>query len=499
MRSLTVLEVDLDDILPSWLVRLDSPPSSRDPLGLQAHSQKHADDLLPGLNVFTSRARYYSFLCWAIRTAQRRGDERSELDRLHRLERLLVLCEALRHEDEPDACRYIGWRRGRRYVSERRGARDWELPSKVLKNQGSNGAFRLYRTSLVDLELIEEEEVGEGLGVRLTNEGERLAECFQRRVADDTATVRWAIEGIGQRKRRDSLLETSNVICLSGKMGGSERRYLIEALFSGSPHGLKRRETARILFQQGLLSTTAAGEDIVSEDADAITEDGGEVAAQAEVRGNWSILSGLLRAPALDALRQLRTAATYQLAQLGLNAVFAALLRPVMERGRIPLTDWQTALKERGGAGFAEQPALSWMRRRPPVETATDLLAGRDWREEGTLGLELLLQIGTDDHLAKLLAEDKGPLSDRVLMLRESAERTSAASLLSELIPDLVHHHQTVSARKGKGEWMTLDDSEVVKVDPRPVRLMIHALRLAQLGQLASDLELRSEDVADDT
>lgn len=135
----------------------------------------HADRLLPGLNVFTSRARYYSFLCWALARAQSGAPPRAHLDRVHRLERLLVLCEAVRHADDPFACSYIGRRRGRRFVTERAGAGLWELPARILKNQASNGALRLYRTSLADLGFIEEDDLEEGLGLRLTDRGARLA------------------------------------------------------------------------------------------------------------------------------------------------------------------------------------------------------------------------------------------------------------------------------------------------------------------------------------
>jgi hypothetical protein len=103
----------LDQLLPGWVTKLDAPVTSRDPLGLQAASGQLADELLPGLNVFTSRARYYSFLCWALSRAG------GELDRVHRLERLLVLGESLLHHEEPsEVCPFIGRRRGVRFVAE---------------------------------------------------------------------------------------------------------------------------------------------------------------------------------------------------------------------------------------------------------------------------------------------------------------------------------------------------------------------------------------------
>ncbi|WP_437952507.1 hypothetical protein WME98_18575 [Sorangium sp. So ce296] len=186
-----------------------------------------ADRLLPGLNVFTSRARYYTFLCWALSRAQAEAPPRAHLERVFRLERLLVLCEALQHEDEPLACGYIGRRRGRSFVSERRGAGLWELPTRILKNQVSNGALRLYRTSLASLCLVEEDDLEEGLGLRLTDRGQQLANQLDRVI--DEGVVSWALEGgTQQQKRRGTLLDAGARMCLSSRMGAYERRYLVE-------------------------------------------------------------------------------------------------------------------------------------------------------------------------------------------------------------------------------------------------------------------------------
>jgi len=60
------LPAEVTDWLPKWLVAEDLPPSSRDPLGLQADAGKLADSLLPGLNVFTNRVGYFFFLPWLL-------------------------------------------------------------------------------------------------------------------------------------------------------------------------------------------------------------------------------------------------------------------------------------------------------------------------------------------------------------------------------------------------------------------------------------------------
>ncbi|WP_437646510.1 hypothetical protein [Sorangium sp. So ce362] len=216
-----------------------------------------ADRPLPGLNVFTSRARYYTFLCWALSRAQADASPRAHLERVLRLERLLVLCEGLQHEDDPLTCGYIGRRRGRRFVSERRGAGLWELPTRVLKNQVSNGALRLYRTSLASL----------GLGLRLTDRGQQLASQLEKVIDEDV--VGWALEGgTQQQKRRGTLLGAGARMCPSSRIGAYERRYLVAALFGADGNGIERRETVQVLFEHRRLGFASVGNDSTDNDAD---------------------------------------------------------------------------------------------------------------------------------------------------------------------------------------------------------------------------------------
>jgi hypothetical protein len=497
-----MLDEALTTFFPSWLVRLDAPPASRDPLGLQAHAMRQADQLLPGLNVFTSRARYYTFLCWALARAQAGAEPRTHLDRVLRLERLLVLCEALRHADDPDACSYVGRRRGRRFVNEREGAGLWELPTRILKNQASNGALRLYRTSLADLGLIEEDDLEEGLGLRLSERGGRLAEQFQK-VVDD-GVVGWALDpGTDQRKRRDTLRDAAKGMCLSGRIGAFERRQLVDALFGDDGHGIDRRETAATLFEHDLLDAGTVGEDIASADADLVIEDGGkpaDEAAESETRGNWAVLRSALALPPSNRVHPIQVAGAYQLAALGLNALLRSALDPVMQHGRLSIAEWRAKVAERAGAGFETASALGWAGHRPAVVVADDLLQGDGlpWPDIAVLATELLLRVCLDERSLRWLSDDLAPLVERLIVWTRDAGTERAGAMVSRLLPDLVEHHAEVSARKGKGEWVVLDGAELVKNDPRHLRLMLHSLRFAQLQQLAADLILRPGDVTDE-
>lgn len=498
-----MLDEAVSSFLPSWLVRLDAPPSSRDPLGLQAHAMAQADRLLPGLNVFTSRARYYTFLCWAVSRAQADALPRAHLERVLRLERLLVLCESLRHEDDPLACAYIGRRRGRRFISERRGAGLWELPTRVLKNQVSNGALRLYRTSLASLGLIEEDDLDGGLGLHLTDRGRQLANQFERVI--DQGVVGWALEGGTQhQKRRGTLLDAGARMCLSGRMGAYERRYLVAALFGADGAGIERRETVQVLFEHGLLGSVSVGSDATDNDADLITDDGGkpaEEAARFETQTNWGVLRRALALPPQNRLQTIQIAGAYQLAALGLNALFASALDPTAEQGRLPLATWRERIAERAGTDFEALSAAAWAGHRSPAEVAADLLdeTPRPWPEIGMLAVELLLRLGLDERYGRWLGDDPTPIVDRMRVWARDASIERAGELAVRLLADLVEHHRDVSTKKGKGEWLVLDGEELVRHDPRPLRLLLHSLRFAQLAQLAADLNLHPKDVADET
>lgn len=496
-----MLEESLTTFFPSWLVRLDTPPASRDPLGLQAHAMRQADGLLPGLNVFTSRARYYSFLCWALQLAQRAAPRPAHLDRALRLERLLVLCEAILHADDPFACSYVGRRRGRRFVAERAGTGLWELPTKILKNQVSNGALRLYRTSLANLGLIEEDDLEEGLGLRLTDRGQKLANQYEKTVDDNMAA--WALDpATTQRKRRDSISNAARGMCLSARPGAYERRYLVDALVGKDGSAIERRETVTTLFEHDLLEHRDVGEDVAGADPDvAITgEQPAEQAEEHETQGNWRVIKGALGLSPSRRLHAIQVAAAYQLAALGQNALLRAALDPVIEHGRVPIKAWLDKVGERAGDGFTTSSAIAWAGHRPAIDVAEDLLDANDrpWQEIATLAIELLLRLGLDERYIRLLGDDPSPSVDLTIAWARDAATERPREMVGRLLPELVERHREVSARKGKGEWVVLDDHDLVKSDPRSLTLMLHSLRFTQLAQLAADLSLSPEDVADE-
>jgi hypothetical protein len=490
----------LDLVLPSWLARLDTAPTSRDPLGLQARAARFADQLLPGLNVFTSRARYYSFLCWALSQASR-VDAGAQLDCVHRLEKMLVLGEALLHADEPRACYYVGRRRGAALVRENAASPLWDLPTRILKNQSSNGALRLYRTSLADLGLLTEDDVAAGIGLRLTPRGEQLAEKYGERV--DPLLVRWAIEGNGQKKRRESIESGARDLCMSREMGKYERRYIVEALFgrdvtSATEHAQQRRETTRLLVWHGLLRLQDAEADVASEDADAISEGAADSVAEAESAGNWAVVRAVLEMPPTSELRTLQIASAYELLGIGLNGLLWSMLEPLRESGRLSLTTWLDRVGAVAGSGFADSTAASRRVPRSLTQAGEEIFSmAKTPFHDAVNAFDLILGILRDPKLLAWLSEAGDGFVDRVLDYRGQLATKTPRELLEALVRDFALRHREESTRKGKGEWFQLDGTELVRCEPRQLRPLVHSLRFAQLASLARDLRLRPEEVAD--
>jgi hypothetical protein len=78
---------------------------------LQANAERLANELLPGLTVFTSRIGYYGFLAWAVQCVNDLPcpDRQTRQERLHRLERALALGEFVYHGLGDDSRSKMPW------------------------------------------------------------------------------------------------------------------------------------------------------------------------------------------------------------------------------------------------------------------------------------------------------------------------------------------------------------------------------------------------------
>lgn len=495
----------LDALLPSWLSPLDNPSGSRDPLGLQAIAARYADRLLPGLSVFTSRARYYAFLCWAIDRAQADPNEAMHVERYQRLERLLVLCETLYHAENEERCRYIGWRRGAAFVRESDGARDFELPTRILKNPTSSGALRLYRASIENLELVTSDELAGGLGIRLTSKGEQLARAYGRKLEPFDNWIEWALAGgVGQKKRRDKLVELGSVMCLSSIAAG-EQSIVAQALFGrserdASESAAQRRGTLSVLRAHELVPRSAPLDEIAPDDG--MTEAESDATAGAnETRGNWAILRAALEMNDVPELRLLQQAAAYEILTVALSQIFASIVTPVLTEGRMAKAAWLASVVDGASDGFASLPAAQRRVPKSLIDQTEELLGGiDDWRSGARRGVDALISFLRSARLVELVADAPAESSfvGTILELRRSLETTAAAALLATVVDEMMRQHRDESLRKGKGYWVALEAQDFVRGDRRVLRPLVHSMRLVQLQSLVADLGNKAEEVFDE-
>lgn len=155
-----------DDIRLRWVQADPSIERAVDPLGMGAQADRIADFLLPQLSVTTSRARYLSFLCWAVRKSA------GSLPMIHRLEAELALEEAQRHQgDSSDTCPgIVGRRTALKYLQKY----DWKPPKRPERLYKIT-AFATHRPTLRSLKLLTDSRSPE-----LTEEGGRLATLFEQ-------------------------------------------------------------------------------------------------------------------------------------------------------------------------------------------------------------------------------------------------------------------------------------------------------------------------------
>jgi hypothetical protein len=155
-----------NDIRLGWVLADPSSERAVDALGMGAQADQIADFLLPQLSGRTSRARYFSFFCWAVRKSK------GYLPLIHKLEAELAIEEAQRHEDDSsNACPgVVGRSRALKYIQEHNGNPP-PKPERLYKNT----AFAAYRPTLRGLGLLTNDR-----SPHLTDEGDRLASLFEK-------------------------------------------------------------------------------------------------------------------------------------------------------------------------------------------------------------------------------------------------------------------------------------------------------------------------------
>src|SRR5687768_720186 len=115
-----------------WVLADPARERAVDALGTSAQADRLSEALLPGLSVLTVRARYFTFLCWAIERTQGAATPGRAV---HRLEAELAIAEARRHgpSGSTDCPAVVGRGNARSYL-ERRDGRAPARPEQLYKS-----------------------------------------------------------------------------------------------------------------------------------------------------------------------------------------------------------------------------------------------------------------------------------------------------------------------------------------------------------------------------
>ena len=160
--------------VPTWVASDPAREVALDALGLSWQADQLADALLPDLSVLTRRARYLTFLPWAI--SKTIGTNNQELG-IHRLEAKLALWAAKPHGIDPESthpkcCQsLVGRESAQRYLRNNN-----DIPPAYPEKLFKNTAFQAYRSLLRTFKFIDDSS-GK---ILLPPEGKKAALTFGR-------------------------------------------------------------------------------------------------------------------------------------------------------------------------------------------------------------------------------------------------------------------------------------------------------------------------------
>lgn len=501
-----------DDIrrLPKWLVSDSLPPSSRDPLGLQAGAEQLANRLLPGLTVFTYRIGYFFFLSWALRELNKKEDLRIEerLEKLNRLERALVLCETLYHgQDHLKECKHQG-QRSKGHLLSQVEAKRASIPDKILKNQNNTGCYNLYRTPMRSCGFWEDDDEAAAqdlIPFRLTSLGEKLANAFSKReYAEDL--LKWALNE-KKTKSVETIAKWCESFCFCTFNKKSEKKAFLEGFLFANGNNADvvgdadtRQQTLRTLSASSLLFVPISNSsEIIVVSAEGTDGDLSELDAL-ELGGDTSVLLHFYNNSDQKNIEFFIAAAIYEMIGLALNSIWSDLLDFVDAVGRTPLNLWAESVLSKSISTQFWYASL-WS---PDAQSpqSVDQLVGSLFANSNKVenGLMLALKVLVQDRNRMILSEV--PLSFEFLALVEEAFPYDTKESVKDILPNiasiLLSRHKEVSRLKGKELWLDTDGEEVMMVDRQKMSLGFHSYRFSQLESLLSDLKLVESDLDND-
>lgn len=499
-RDKPQIDSDLDALLPRWLEPNRLPPGSRDPLGFQSHAERLANEILPGLTVFTSRIGYYGFIAWAVDrlNVENLPATVSRRERFHRLERTLALCEFIRHGQEDRSCRLLGQRSKPQILQSAVGDR-FRVPKRILKNQESAGAFRLYSTSLESggfTKSAPELAADNRLPLELTELGKDLADEFNRRVPDGF----WEFAMSDKTKDRDELRRWGEKLCFSG-LGKLRYRdvFLKGFLLGGDRKAEARHHTVRLLFDRGLLHEDYEISSRPSARADSIAEDDvGGLEDEPEELGlaNRDALLHFYDEKPNPENALLQKAAVFELLSLAQTAIFAHALHALDPAGRASLSGLAESIVANGDHGALWKIPFGRLAKKASSARTIEqaLLDAEDLAAAAALGGALMARVQSD---GACVARAPDLVDTPVMTIMGALDPSkSLADGYADLLQALVTRHEHVSTNKNRQRWCYLETGELVKDDLRPLGYGWHAMRFPQLWSLCRDLGLRPRDIS---
>lgn len=494
-------DLEFESLLPRWLAPHRLPPGSRDPLGFQNFAERLANEFLPGLTVFTTRIGYYGFLAWAIQTLNEGelkpgSPPRKEL--FHRLERALALCEFVHHGPENNDCRLIG-QRSKSEVLQSAVEGRFGVPAKIMKNQESGGAFRLYATSLDGNGFVSAApELGASglLPFTLTDLGRQLGRAFGQHVPEDF----FAFATQGKRLDRDVLRNFGAQLCFSnfGNLARYRSPFLQGFLLGGSGQAEIRYRTVQLLFASGLL---ASGIPAPGATADSVTEEDAasiEDAADGGALDNVTTLLHFYDQPPSQAICVIQRAAVFELLSVAQSAIFRQALTALDQVGRTSIDGLLTAILASPQAGKAwRTPLGSGHDVLPDVQSSlAELFADNVSPADvaATAGA-ILARVMIDPAFAACSADLVG--TPVMTLLETTPHGSRLTDVYPQLIEAMVVRHEQVSLAKNRQRWLYQEGGELVKDELRPMMFGWHAMRFPQVAALCADLRLQQEDLSD--
>jgi hypothetical protein len=495
------IDKDFQALLPKWLAPHRLPPGSRDPLGFQSHAERIADEMLPGLTVFTSRIGYYGFIAWAIQRLNEfqltSHGNRREL--FHRLERTLVLCEFIHHGEDDKNCRLLGQRSRSEVLQSAEGNR-FGVPKRILRNQESTGSLRLYATSMESngFAILAPELAAENLlPFKLTELGERLAREFEKRIP--AAFFDFALSD--RRKDREELRKWGAELCFYelGLIQRYRETFLNGFIFGNSKEAEARYQTVRKLFKRKLLRDeytprSATKREQLLEDEAPDSEEVKEVTAMGGI-DNAEVLLTFYEENPSEENRLPQKAAVFELLSISMVSIFAHAMHAIEENGRSGIEQMlQGIVNVRKHGPLWLVPFLQAGKKVPDVRKLESMLwAAEDTAQQAAVGGLLAARVAADPVLQAVAVDlDDSPV---LKFLEKLPPEKSLADSFPDLLSTMVDRHEIVSKGKNRQRWCYLEGTTLMKDELRPLGVGWHSMRFPQLFSLCRDLRLQKDEI----